>query len=171
MPFSLLSYHWEKNPISNKIFRILLAKIPLKWKSEIGQSTGDRDFKRESSPVLAFYKVFEPAPNKREPLHCRLRRSIGFLNVQKQMVVSHSRNSKIWKFCTFCEDYDPNFVPKKFIPFSESKYGQNNGQCSEKVERALSKGWIFVWWKYRPCQALNSDFYWGPLHGEIGLLK
>ena len=95
MPFSLLSYHWEKNPISNKIFRILLAKIPLKWKSEIGQSTGDRDFKRESSPVLAFYKVFEPAPNKREPLHCRLRRSIGFLNVQKQMVVSHSRNSKI----------------------------------------------------------------------------
>ena len=117
MPISLLSYHWEKNPISNKIFRILLAKIPLKWKSEIGQSTGDRDFKRESSPVLAFYKVFEPAPNKREPLHCRLRRSIGFLNVQKQMVVSHSRNSKIWQFCTFCEDYDPNFVPKKFHNF------------------------------------------------------
>ena len=152
MPFSLLSYHWEKNPISNKIFRILLAKIPLKWKSEIGQSTGDRDFKRESSPVLAFYKVFEPAPNKREPLHSRLRRSIGFLNVQKQMVVSHSRNSKIWQFCTFCEDYDPNLHQKNFITFSESKYGQNHGQCSEKVERGLSGGWFLVWWQSRPCR-------------------
>ena len=30
--------------------------------------------------------------------------------------------------------------PKGFITFSENKYGQNHGQCSEKVEGGLSGG-------------------------------
>ena len=37
----------------------------------------------------------------------------------------------------FRPEYDPNFVPKNFITFSESKYVQNHGQCSEKVEQGL----------------------------------
>ena len=77
-------------------------------------------------------------------MHNRLRGSIGFLNVQKK-----SKSKRL--FLTQGTPKSDNFAlsvkimtqilyQKKFITFSESKYGQNHSQCSEKVEGGLSKG-------------------------------
>ena len=41
------------------------------------------------------------------------------------MLVSQSKNSPKLKEMIFWPEYDPDFVPKKFITFSENKYGQN----------------------------------------------
>ena len=87
-------------------------------------------------------------------------------------------------YCTECIDgllpLQPLQKKKKskkfqisFVTFLLSKYCQNQGQCSEKFEGGLSGGWFLTWWKYRLYseKAQNSDFHWGPLYGEIGLLK
>ena len=48
-------------------------------------------------------------------------------------------------FALFVKVMTQILCQKKFITFSERKYGQNHGQCSEKVELGLSKGRFFVW--------------------------
>ena len=77
-------------------------------------------------------------------MHYRLRGSIGFLNVQKK-----SKSKRLFltqgipksdNFALFVEILTQILYQKNFINFSESKYGQNHGQCSEKVERGLSGG-------------------------------
>ena len=89
-------------------------------------------------------------------LHYRLRGSIGFLNVQKK-----SKSKRLFltqgipksdNFALFVKILTQILYQKNFINFSESKYGQNHGQCSEKVERGLSGGWFLVWWQSRPCR-------------------
>ena len=71
-------------------------------------------------------------------LHYKLRGSIRFLNVQK-------KSKSKWLFLTQGIPKSDNFAlfvkimtqilyQKNFMTFSESKYGQNHGQCSEKVD-------------------------------------
>ena len=80
-------------------------------------------------------------------------------------LISHSLNPQNKKFYNFWDDHDPNFVAIVFR--------KNYGQSSEKVEGGHSEGWFLACWKYRPPwkKAWKSDVYWGPFHGEIGILK
>ena len=86
---------------------------------------------------------------KLQTLHYRLRCTIGVLNVQKKskskLFFLTEGISKSKNFALFVKIMTQILYQKNFITFSESKYCQNHGQCSEKVERGLSKGWIFVW--------------------------
>ena len=90
-----------------------------------------------------------------ESMHYRLRRPIGLWKVQK---VGQSRHLFLieptkQKILHFLRLLWPRSCAKNyFIFFSESKYCQNHGQCSEKVERGLIRGWFSAWWKYRPCR-------------------
>ena len=77
-------------------------------------------------------------------MHYRLRCSVEFLNVQKK-----SKSKRLFltqgipksdNFALFVKIMTQILYQKKFITFSESKYGQNHGQCSEKNERGLSGG-------------------------------
>ena len=77
-------------------------------------------------------------------LHYRLRCPIGFLNVQKK-----SKSKRLFltqgipkseNFALFVKIMTQILYQKYFITFSENTYGQNHGQCSEKVERGLSGG-------------------------------
>ena len=78
------------------------------------------------------------------PMHYRLRCAIGFLNVQKKPKSKRSFLTqgipKSENFALFVKIMTQILYQKNFITFSESKYGQNHGQCSEKVERGLSGG-------------------------------
>ena len=78
------------------------------------------------------------------PMHYRLRGSIEVLNVQKK---SKSKRlfltegiTKSKNFALFVKIMTQILYQKYFITFSEQSYGQNHGQCSEKVEGGLSKG-------------------------------
>ena len=71
-------------------------------------------------------------------LHYRLRCPIGFLNVQKK-----SKSKRLFltqgipksdNFALFVKIMTQILYQKYFVTFSESKYGQNHGQCSEKVD-------------------------------------
>ena len=78
-------------------------------------------------------------------LHYWLRRPLGVWRVQK---VVQSRYLFFTIFFALCETVMTHILqPKKFIPFSESKYCQNHGQCSEKLEGGLIRGWVLLWWK------------------------
>ena len=89
-------------------------------------------------------------------MHYRLRCPIELLNLQKKskskLLFLTEGIPKSKNFALFVKIMTQILYQKYFITFSENTYGQNHGQCSEKVERGLSKGWIFVWWKYRPHQ-------------------
>ena len=78
------------------------------------------------------------------PLHYRLRCPIGFLNVQKKSkskwLFLTQGTPKYDNFALFVKIMTQILYQKSFITFSESKYGQNHGQCSEKVEGGLSGG-------------------------------
>ena len=78
------------------------------------------------------------------PLHYRLRCPIGFLNVQKKSkskgLFLTQGTPKYDNFSLFVKIMTQILYQKYFITFSESKYGQNHGQCSEKVEGGLSGG-------------------------------
>ena len=89
-----------------------------------------------------------------QSLHYRAKGPIGFLKFKKVVISIHlflieKKTQKfsmhlsglLWpKFCTnFCSWF-----------FLESKYCQNHGQCSEKVEGRLRRGWFFSWWKFGP---------------------
>ena len=91
-------------------------------------------------------------------LHYGLRCSIGFWNEQKvdnsRCLFLSQKTPLSWRKLFFDQNMTQILYQKSFITFSENKYGQNHGQCSEKVEGGLSKGWIFVWWKYRPCREI-----------------
>ena len=82
-------------------------------------------------------------------MYNRLRGSIGFLNVKKK-----SKSIRLFlsqgipksdNFALFVKIITQILYQKNFMTFSESKYGQNHGQCSEKVEEGLSGGWFLVW--------------------------
>ena len=60
--------------------------------------------------------------------------------------------SKTDNFALFVKIMIQILYQKNFLTFSESKYGQNHGQFSEKVERGLSGAWFLVWWQSRPCR-------------------
>ena len=79
-----------------------------------------------------------------QSLHYRLMCPIGFLNVQKK-----SKSKRLFltqgipksdNFALFVKIMTQILYQKNFMTFSESKYGQNHGQCSEKVEGGLSGG-------------------------------
>ena len=93
-------------------------------------------------------------------VHYRLRCSIGFWNEQKvdksRCLFLSQKTPLSWRKWFFDQNMTQILYQKSFITFSENKYGQNHGQCSEKVERGLSTGWFFVWWKYRPFQKKSS---------------
>ena len=84
------------------------------------------------------------------------------------------QNPTTKKFCTFWDEYDPDFAPKK-IPHIFWK------QIWPKLRPMLRKAWRGAQWRLIFCmmkiltlprkKALNSDFKWGPLHGETTLLK
>ena len=71
------------------------------------------------------------------PMHYRLRCAIGFLNVQKKPKSKRSFLTqgipKSENFALFVKIMTQILYQKKIITFSESKYGENHGQCSEKV--------------------------------------
>ena len=87
-------------------------------------------------------------------MHYRLRCSIGFWNEQKvdksRCLFLSQKTPLSWRKWFFDPNMTQILYQKSFITFSENKYGQNHGQCSEKVEGGLSRGWFLVWWKYRP---------------------
>ena len=89
-------------------------------------------------------------------MHYRLRCPIKFLNIQKKskskVLFLTEGIPKSKKIALFVKIMTQILYQKYFVTFSESKYGQNHCQCSEKVEWGLSKGWFLVWWKYRPRQ-------------------
>ena len=84
-------------------------------------------------------------------LQYRLRCPLGFWNKKWTKVDAcfSVKNTPKPKLMNFYQNMTQFLYQKSF---SENKYGQNHGQCSEKVERGLSKGQFFVWWKYRPCR-------------------
>ena len=88
------------------------------------------------------------------PLHYRLRCSLGFWNEQKvdksRCLFLSQKTPLNWRKWFFDQNMTQILYQKSFITFSENKYGQNDDQCSGKVEGGLSGGWFLVWWKYRP---------------------
>ena len=74
----------------------------------------------------------------------RVRCTIGFLNVQKKSkskgLFLTQGTPKYDNFLLFVKVMTQILCQKNFITFSENIYGQNHGQCSEKVERGLSGG-------------------------------
>ena len=114
-------------------------------------------------------KVLEPfttslcqysAPTLPLTMHYRLRGSIGFLNAQKKSKSKRlfltQGTPKYDKFALFVKIMTQILCQKSFTTFSENKYAQNHGQCSEKVEGSLSEGWILPWWKYWPSSEKSS---------------
>ena len=60
-------------------------------------------------------------------------------NIQKNAVLTQGI-PKSETFALFVKIMTQIFCQQSFTTFSENKYDQNHGQCSEKVERGLSKG-------------------------------
>jgi len=68
-----------------------------------------------------------------DPLHYRLRCSIGFLNVKKKFksegLFLTQGTPKYDNFAFFVKIMTQILYQKNFITFSENKYVQNHGQC------------------------------------------
>ena len=58
--------------------------------------------------------------------------TIGYLGLPKLQNVE--KVDACFSVKKFWPEYEPDFVQHVFINFTENKYGQNHGQCSEKVE-------------------------------------
>ena len=62
----------------------------------------------------------------------------------KVVLVSQSKDTPKLKEMICLPNMTQILYQKGFITFSENKYGQNHGQCSEKVEGGLSGGLFLV---------------------------
>ena len=83
-------------------------------------------------------------------LHYRLRCPIGFWNeqkVDKSICLFLSQKTPLnWRKWVFDQNMTQMLYQKSFITFSENKYGQNHGQCSERVEGGLTSAEPVFWY-------------------------
>ena len=90
------------------------------------------------------------------------------------MLVSQSKNTPQQKTMHFWPEYEPDFAPINFRHIFRKQILLKLSPTFRKAWRGPQLGLIFSMVKIRTMprkKAQNSDFNWGPLHSEIGLLK